>query len=960
MSRFALIVFLSAVTACGDNFPDRAPIVASPRVTATVAENGTVTIDTRARDPEGRALAFERSAPAHGTVQGSGPTYTYSPAAHFNGADGFTVTISDGTSSVEVEVEIEISAVNDAPVARDISATTNENQGVAMVLQAIDIDSPTISFTIVSGPTHGTVSGAMPDATYTPDSHYYGTDTFTYTASDGALVSNVATATVTIANIVTCGDGVVENAEECDDGNSVDGDACLNNCMAADCGDGVVEVGVEACDDANMINTDACTTGCALARCGDGFVRAGVEECDDGNDVETDGCRSTCVAAACGDGVLQAGEACDDGNAVNTDACTNACALPTCGDGFVQPGEECDDGNQVATDACLNTCLVATCGDGIVHAGFEQCDDANASNGDACLNSCVTATCGDGFVEAGVEQCDDANADDGDGCRDSCMTATCGDGVVHAGVEQCDDANTDNTDACTNACVPAACGDGFVQSGEACDDGNDDETDACTNACAAAACGDGLVQVGVETCDDGNSDDTDACLTTCIAATCGDGFVQAGVEQCDDGNQDETDACQNDCTLHVNCGDGDIDVGEECDDGGRADGDGCGHSCLVERCGDALVQFSRGEQCDDGNSTDGDGCDASCQAEPFVTTTPVDVSGALGCNTGVANAARKIAVDGSGTVYGVMQCGSGSRVVVSHDRGFTFSAPLDLSADLPDAASGVAQTAVNSGPSGTAYVAIMLNTGAVYLRTTHDGGATWGAPNPAGSATSTSSGLSLESFNDDVYVGFSVSGGVGVARNHTRGDGAFDLTPVGMSIAFFDLLYDVVTGTLVVAADTPGFHIRASVDAGVSFAGEVNPPGQQYYSDWAIGNGSVFAVGVNLGSSGNATLLYKIPTSDLTTSVAIGGLPAISGAQTRAVAADAGGNAFVTSGLNGGGVQLDRLASGAGAFDAPRALSATGTSAMVTSLPGNQGAAVIYTEGGVVYMTIQAYPVAIP
>src|SRR6185369_1491204 len=100
-----------------------------------------------------------------------------------------------------------------------------------------------------------------------------------------------------------------------------------------------------------------------------------------------------------------------------------------------------------------------------------------------------------------------------------------------------------------------------------------------------------------------------------------------------------------------------------------ADGDGCGHSCKLERCGDGLVQFSRGEQCDDGNTADGDGCDATCQTEPFVTTASLKISDELSCTTATANAARKIAVDGSGNVYVVMQCGSSADVVVSNDRG---------------------------------------------------------------------------------------------------------------------------------------------------------------------------------------------------------------------------------------------------------------------------------------------------
>ncbi len=1185
MMKRALPVVILGIVSCGDNVPlDKPPEVASARISAAASEDGVVVVDATAIDPEGDELTYSATSPRHGAIVGTGPTYTYTPEPDYHGTDSFQITISDGHSSVIVPVDLTIAAVNDAPVATDVAAVTNQDQGVAVALTATDIDSATLTYEIVTPPGHGTLAGLAPTLTYTPASHYFGADSFTIRASDGELGSNVATVTLTISDRITCGDGVLEGAEQCDDGNDDDRDACLSNCIiaacgdgviqagiegcddgnvvdrdaclttcavaacgdgyvqtgveacddgntsdadtclgtcaiaacgdgrvqagveacddgnasdddaclgtciAAICGDGVIQAGVEACDDANAVETDACLGTCAAATCGDGVVRAAVEACDDGNADQTDGCLSTCAVASCGDGVVQSGlEQCDDGNAVqtdgclstcvtatcgdgftrtgveqcddanpsNTDACRDTCQTATCGDGFVQAGveqcddanqtntdacrstcqtatcgdgfvragvEQCDDANQINTDACRSTCQAATCGDGFVQAGVEQCDDANANNGDACLDGCVAATCGDGFVRTGLEQCDDANGSNVDGCLNSCFEATCGDGFVHSGNEQCDDANGDNADACLNncqaafcgdgvirsdfeqcddgngdngdaclaACIVATCGDGFVRNGvEQCDDANGDNTDACLTSCAQASCGDGFTRPGFEQCDDANADNSDACLASCVAASCGDGFTRTGVEQCDDANASNGDAClnvcvaatcsdgftetgiedcddangtagdgcENDCSLTPPelCGNGAIDLGEECDDANVVDGDGCGHSCLVERCGDGLTQFFRGEQCDDQNLTNGDGCDATCQVEPFVTTAAIKISGALSCTTSVANAARKIAVDGSGTVYAVMQCGSSAQVTVSADRGLSFSAPLDLSAGLPNAPVTVSQVAVASGPSGAAYVAIMLNTGEVFLRTTADGGASWTAATAVGQATSTSTGLSLQSFNDNVYVGFSTNGGVAVARNDNRGIGTFEITPVGMSIAYFDLLYDVVQGTLVVAADTPGFHLRASTDGGVSFANETNPAGQQYYSDWAIGNGKIFSGGVNLGASGNAARLYIIPTSNMASSSFVAGLPVVTTPQSRSLGADAAGNAFVASQLNGGGVQLDRLAAGGSAFDAPRVLHASATSPIVAPLPGNQGAAVVYTVGSEVFATIQTY-----
>lgn len=188
---------------------------------------------------------------------------------------------------------------------------------------------------------------------------------------------------------LSCGDGVLDEGEECDDGNADDTDGCLVTCVAARCGDGVTWAGVEACDDGNAVSTDGCVS-CTLATCGDGVVRAGVEECDDGNTDDTDACLTGCLAARCGDGVLQAGvEACDDGNDDNSDECPASCQPATCGDGYVRAGlEECDDGNLASSDGCNASCVVEYCGDGIVQS-FESCEDGNTIDGDGCDNDCT-------------------------------------------------------------------------------------------------------------------------------------------------------------------------------------------------------------------------------------------------------------------------------------------------------------------------------------------------------------------------------------------------------------------------------------------------------------------------------------------------------------------------------------------------------------------------------------------
>ena len=89
------------------------------------------------------------------------------------------------------------------------------------------------------------------------------------------------------------------------------------------------------------------------------------EQCDDGNTLDGDGCSSTCqveVGNACGNGMLEPGndEECDDGNTQDGDGCSSNCQYEpvgaNCGDMNVDGGEVCDDGNTVGGDGCAADC----------------------------------------------------------------------------------------------------------------------------------------------------------------------------------------------------------------------------------------------------------------------------------------------------------------------------------------------------------------------------------------------------------------------------------------------------------------------------------------------------------------------------------------------------------------------------------------------------------------------------
>ena len=157
-----------------------------------------------------------------------------------------------------------------------------------------------------------------------------------------------------------CGDGATDAPhEDCDDQNSVNNDACRNNCKASRCGDGIIDTvdgciggaaGCQICDDGNTTSGDGCSSSCevepgwycsgatissCVTQCGDG-ITAGLEACDDGNNATETMPRGQtfCDNTACKAGCLEAG-----------------CFLNYCGDGARQAdeGEECDNSNSTAT-----------------------------------------------------------------------------------------------------------------------------------------------------------------------------------------------------------------------------------------------------------------------------------------------------------------------------------------------------------------------------------------------------------------------------------------------------------------------------------------------------------------------------------------------------------------------------------------------------------------------------------
>src|SRR5207244_621112 len=138
----------------------------------------------------------------HGTLSGTAPSLTYTPALNYNGPDSFTFKANDGSLDSNIAtVTIAVAAVNDAPVATDQAITTDEDTPYPLHPAAPDNDGSPPTPTRRPADLHGTLSGTAPSLTYTPALNYNGPDSFTFKANDGSLDSNTATVTITVVAV---------------------------------------------------------------------------------------------------------------------------------------------------------------------------------------------------------------------------------------------------------------------------------------------------------------------------------------------------------------------------------------------------------------------------------------------------------------------------------------------------------------------------------------------------------------------------------------------------------------------------------------------------------------------------------------------------------------------------------------------------------------------------------------
>ncbi|CAD8114329.1 unnamed protein product [Paramecium sonneborni] len=394
-----------------------------------------------------------------------------------------------------------------------------------------------------------------------------------------------------------CGNGVIEQTEQCDDGNIYAFDGCF-------------------------ICQYSCVEGCL--NCIDGICF----ECDIGWIFKSD--FNTCIAIV-NDQKFQIWEECDD--YLNFEICKNGkficpsnCLIcefgicydcipgwklikqqcqSTCGDNQIQILEECDDNNLIRFDGCnkcqndcqrecsycfrgicldciygwhLNNQFICEtqCGDSqIALISYEECDYSNSNSNqvDQCIE-CKLQCCHycDGCIYGICYNCEYTFT-----LIDQICTPVCGDGLITIEYEQCDDMNLIPYDGCYECKYQ------------------------CRQYCKLCIKG-----ICYDHCEYGFYEFDNQCITKC-----GDGII-AGQEDCDDLNDNQTDGCHN-CQFHC------PDHCDQCIEG-KCKLCEPGYALIEQMnicksyCGNGMISLDE-EECDDENNEDGDGCSRLCKIE---------------------------------------------------------------------------------------------------------------------------------------------------------------------------------------------------------------------------------------------------------------------------------------------------------------------------------------------------------
>ena len=191
-----------------------------------------------------------------------------------------------------------------------------------------------------------------------------------------------------VCGAAVCGNNIIEGGEQCDDGNTLNGDCCSSTCQyeaaGSTCNDGLFCSindacnGIGACVAGGALDCSALNNVCNVGTCNEAsdscVVNPLPNNTQTGNTCSIGACQANAVcisgAESCTPGTPTA-EICDniDNDCDGAVDEGNVCGAAVCGNNILEAGEQCDDGNTISSDGCSSTCQIEgvgiQCGDTI-------------------------------------------------------------------------------------------------------------------------------------------------------------------------------------------------------------------------------------------------------------------------------------------------------------------------------------------------------------------------------------------------------------------------------------------------------------------------------------------------------------------------------------------------------------------------------------------------------------------
>lgn len=123
---------------------------------------------------------------------------TFAAAGDYDLRISYRLSDTHASSATTATLTVAAGAPNTAPTADAQSVNVDENDSVIITLTGNDADGDTLSYAIVTPPSNGTLSGTLPNVTYTPNADYVGNDSFQFKVNDGTAGSAPTTVNITV------------------------------------------------------------------------------------------------------------------------------------------------------------------------------------------------------------------------------------------------------------------------------------------------------------------------------------------------------------------------------------------------------------------------------------------------------------------------------------------------------------------------------------------------------------------------------------------------------------------------------------------------------------------------------------------------------------------------------------------------------------------------------------------